>query len=65
MNCWSTLPENEALKPWPITATNVISARPIMTAAAVEAVLEGLRTAFWRASLPEAPPSRAEGAPRR
>ena len=32
---------NELLKPWPITATNVISARPIMTAAAVDAVRAG------------------------
>ena len=33
---------NELLKPWPITATNVISARPIMTAAAVDAVRAGV-----------------------
>ena len=54
---------NEDLKPWPSTATNVISARPIISAAAVEAVRDGLRIAFWRASCPAAPPKRAPGAP--
>ena len=59
----STASMNEVLKPWPMTATNVISASPIMTAAAVDAVRAGFRTAFWRASLPAAPPKRAPGAP--
>ena len=45
------------------TATKVISARPIITAAAVEAVRDGLRTAFWRASRPAVPPSSRPGAP--
>ena len=34
-----------------------------MTAAAVDAVRAGARTAFSRASLPAAPPKRAPGAP--
>ena len=55
---------NELRTPWPRTATNVISASPIITAAAVEAVRAGFRTAFSRASLPAVPPNRAPGAPR-
>ena len=51
---------NELLKPWPITATNVISARPIITAAAVDAVRAGFLTAFSRASFPA---SRRSGLP--
>ena len=50
-------------QPWPSTATNVTSVRPIISAAAVEAVRPGLRIAFSRASLPAAPPRRAAGAP--
>ena len=49
--------------PCPRTATNVTSASPIMSAAAVTAVRPGLRTAFSRASRPAAPPSRRAGQP--
>ena len=58
-----TEPVNEVRRPWPITATKVIRASPIITAAAVEAVRFGFRTAFWRASLPAVPPSFAPGVP--
>ena len=44
-------------------ATSVTSARPIISADAVEAVRCGLRRALSRASRPAAPPSRAAGAP--
>ena len=43
------------------TATNVTSARPIISAAAVAAVRPGFRVAFSRASRPAAPPMRAAG----
>jgi hypothetical protein len=39
----------------------VISARPIISAEAVTAVRAGLRTEFWRASRPAAPPVLAAG----
>ena len=45
------------------TETSVTSARPIMSAAAVEAVRCGLRRALSRASDPATPPSRAPGQP--
>ena len=44
-------------------ATNVTSARPIISAAAVVAVRAGLRIALSRASRPAAPPRRAAGRP--
>ena len=44
-------------------ATKVTSARPIISAAAVEAVRPGLRTEFSRASRPAEPPRRAAGRP--
>ncbi len=58
-----TAEPNELLTPWPSTATNVISERPIMSAPAVEAVRDGLRIAFCRAREPAEPPTRAPGAP--
>ena len=63
MKSWLTASVKEARTPLPRTATKVISASPIITAAAVEAVLVGLRTAFWRARVPADPPKRAPGAP--
>src|SRR5215218_8492385 len=45
------------------TATSVTSARPIISAAAVDAVRCGLRRAFSRASVPATPPNRDEGQP--
>ena len=44
-------------------ATIVTSARPIISAAAVDAVRAGFRIAFSRASAPDAPPKRANGRP--
>ena len=44
-------------------ATRVTSARPIISADAVEAVRCGLRRELSRASRPAAPPSRAAGEP--
>ncbi len=49
--------------PLPSTETKVTSARPIMSAAAVAAVRDGLRTAFSRASWPVVPRRRAMGQP--
>ena len=46
----------------PSVATIVTSARPIISAAAVDAVRAGFRIAFWRASCPETP-MRANGRP--
>ena len=47
------------------TDTKVTSASPIINAAAVEAVREGARMAFSRASLPGAPPKIDPGEPTR
>ena len=44
-------------------ATNETSARPIISAAAVEAVRPGLRTAFSRARRPGTPRKRSTGRP--
>jgi hypothetical protein len=51
----------ESCKPFPSTATNVTSARPIISADAVTAVRAGLRTLLSRASRPAAPATRAAG----
>ena len=51
----------EPRRPAPSVATTVTSARPIISAAAVEAVRPGLRSAFSRASRPGEPPKRAAG----
>src|SRR5438034_188614 len=56
-----------SIEPWtplPSTATNETSASPIISAAAVDAVLDGFRTAFSDASAPAAPPNLREGQPR-
>ncbi len=45
-----------------ITVMPVIRVRPIISAEAVAAVRRGLRTEFWRASLPETPKTRRTGA---
>ncbi len=42
---------------------NAMSPTPIMSAAAVDAVRVGLRTAFWRARRPVTPLNRTTGAP--
>ena len=47
----------------PSTATNETSASPIIRAAAVEAVRDGLRTTFSLASRPATPPRRRDGIP--
>src|SRR3954451_2813592 len=44
-------------------ATKVTSARPIISAAAVDAVRPGLRTEFWAASRPADPPRLRAGRP--
>ena len=54
---------SEARRPRPKVATNVTSVSPIMSAAAVAAVRDGLRIAFSRASRPAAPPRRSDGKP--
>src|SRR6185437_1742847 len=51
----------ESCTPLPSTATNDTRARPIISAAAVDAVRCGLRTVFCDASAPEAPPKRRDG----
>ena len=48
----SIAPRNESLKPFTNTATNTISATPIISAADVTAVRPGLREVFSRASTP-------------
>ncbi len=63
MNSLSTASSNELRSPWPRTATNVISAIPIISAAAVEAVREGFRVALSRARSPATPPSFVPGQP--
>ena len=49
--------------PEPSTATTVTSVSPIMSAAAVDAVRPGLRTALAPASSPATPPARRAGQP--
>ena len=56
-------PALESRNAAPSTATTVTSARPIMSAAAVDAVRDGLRIAFSRASSPGRPPTRSAGQP--
>ena len=51
------------MSPAASTATSVTSARPIISAEAVDAVRVGLRIAFPRASLPAAPPIFVAGQP--
>ena len=55
----------EPRRPAPSVATTVTSARPIISAAAVEAVRPGLRSEFSRASRPGEPPRRRRGSRRR
>ena len=62
--CFRTALSIEPRSPLPSTATKDTSARPIISAAAVAAVRDGFRTAFWEASRPAEPPSRREGQPR-
>ena len=52
-----------ALMPEPSTATTVTSVSPIISAAAVDAVRPGLRTALAPASSPATPPARRAGQP--
>ena len=52
-----------AVNPAPSTATTVTSVSPIISAAAVEAVRPGLRTALAPASSPATPPARFAGQP--
>ncbi len=54
----------EALNDAAMTATAAISATPIISAAAVDAVRRGLRIAFSLASRPGTPRRRASGRPR-
>jgi hypothetical protein len=53
----------EPWTPLPSTATNETSASPIISAAAVEAVRAGFRTALPEASLPAEPPNALAGKP--
>ena len=63
---WSvTAPSTEERSPAPSTATTVTSVSPIISAAAVDAVRLGLRTAFALASSPDTPPVRRPGQPTR
>ena len=55
----------EVFSPAPSTATTVTSVSPIMSAAAVDAVRAGLRTALASASSPATPPARRVGQPTR
>ncbi len=55
---------NVDFRPVASTETSVTSARPIISADAVEAVRAGLRIAFPRASLPAVPPILVAGQPR-
>ena len=55
---------NVVVMPAASVATSVTSARPIISAAAVDAVRCGLRRALSRASAPAAPPIRVAGQPR-
>src|SRR5919204_258085 len=56
---------SEALSPLPSVATKVISARPIISAAAVFAVRPGLRVEFSLASFPGVLPARGAERPQR
>ena len=56
-------PANEPLRACAKTATNTTIARPIMRAAAVAAVRDGLRPAFSRARRPLVGASRSSGQP--
>ncbi len=59
-----TEPSKVDFSPAASTETSVTSARPIISAEAVEAVRAGLRMAFARARRPAAPPSLVAGHPR-
>ena len=63
LTCFLTASSVEPRRPAPSVATTVTSARPIISAAAVEAVRPGLRSALSRASRPGEPPRRAAGKP--
>ncbi|MGZ4582521.1 MAG: hypothetical protein ACXVXG_17950 [Nocardioidaceae bacterium] len=54
---------NDAFNDEANTATVMTSPRPIISAAAVDAVRCGLRIAFCRARAPTVPPRRGSGAP--
>ena len=58
-----TAPSTEDRRPAPSTATTVTSVSPIISAAAVEAVRPGFRTALALASSPDTPPVRRPGQP--
>ncbi|NUT54958.1 MAG: hypothetical protein HOQ03_03100, partial [Thermoleophilia bacterium] len=62
-SCLRSALSSLASRPLPKTATKETSVSPIISAAAVEAVRPGLRTAFSRASRPAAPPRPAAGRP--
>ena len=61
--CWRTARSTEPCTPFARTATNATSARPIISAAAVDAVRAGLRTALPEASWPASPPILRAGKP--
>ena len=61
----STASLTEARRPLPSTATAVTSVRPTISAAAVAAVRDGLRTEFELARRPAEPPVRRAGQPTR
>ena len=63
LTCSCSARSTEPCRPLPRTATNETSARPIISAAAVEAVRAGLRTALLEASCPAGPPSDCAGKP--
>ena len=56
-------PMTDSLSPCANTATKATRPMPIISAAAVDAVRDGLRVAFCRARLPEAPGRRSSGQP--
>ena len=61
----SIAPRNDSLKPFTNTATNTISATPIMSAAEVTAVRLGFREVFSRASTPAVGDDASHGHSRR
>src|SRR5215831_11442328 len=61
--CWRTARSTEPCTPFASTATKDTSARPIISAAAVEAVRPGLRMALLDASCPAGPPTVRAGKP--
>ena len=61
MTWFSIASRFELFIPAESTAMKVTSARPIISAAAVDAVRPGLRSELPRASEPAAPPRRADG----